>query len=47
MNLNRVSRVVLELPRDYMVLSPGLGSLPSSREFNNTITEALNAMVAW
>lgn len=47
MNLNGVSRVVLELPRDYMVLSPGLESLSSFREFNNTITETLNAMVAW
>lgn len=47
MNLNRVSRVVLELPRDYMVLSLGPGSLSSFREFTNTITETLKAMVPW
>lgn len=47
MNLNRVSRVVLELLRDYMIPSPGRGSLSSFREFTNTVTEALKAVAAW
>lgn len=47
MNLNRVSRVVLELLRDYMIPSPGRGSLSSFREFTNTIAEALKAVAAW